>query len=226
MISSHLENLLLSYTSRDKVLSIPVTMNISAFKKSSFSKKEATTLFYGGSFGKKDGLDLLLKAFEEVCEEHHNLKLILTGKGENPRDFNEFMGLVKSSKFTDRITYKGFVPSNEYQDLLNSCDIFCVIRDNSGAANAGFPSKLAEYLATGRAVIVSNVGDVSQYLTNLRDAVIVEPESLSSLVKAITFLVTNPDKINHIGNKGRSVAIQSFNNVTESNKLLNKLTII
>lgn len=225
-ISSHLERLLLSYTSREKVLFIPVTMDISKFKKSEFTKSKATTLFYGGSFGKKDGLDLLLKAFEEVCKENEDLKLILTGKGESVHDFNEFMSLVKASEFSDRIFYKGFIPSNEYQDLLNSCDIFCVIRDNSGAANAGFPSKLAEYLATGRAVIVTNVGDVSQHLIHKKNALIVEPESLTSLVDAINFLIDNPEKITAIGREGRLVAQEKFNNIKESDKLLNSLKAI
>jgi len=223
VISSHLENLLLKYTRRDKVLFIPITMDISRFKKSEFSKKEVSTLFYGGSFGKKDGLDLLLKAFEKVCEEQDSLKLILTGKGENIEDFNEFMSLVKASKYSNRISYKGFIPSNEYQELLNSCEIFCVIRDNSGAANTGFPSKLAEYLATGRAVIVTNVGDISSYLSDKQNALLVEPEDLDSLVNAIKYLIENPEEINQIGNKGRLVAINRFNNRIESQKLFNVL---
>jgi len=219
VISSHLERLLLTYTTRDKILFIPVTMDISKFEKSEFLKKEVITLFYGGSFGKKDGLDFLLKAFEEVGENYDSLRLVLTGKGENLEDFNEFMILVKASKFSNRINYRGFVPSGEYQELLNSCDIFCVIRDNSGAANTGFPSKLAEYLATGRAVIVTNVGDVSNYLIDRENAILVKPMDLLSLVEAITYLIEHSEKISQIGEKGRIVAINRFNNKTESQKL-------
>ncbi|REG81416.1 glycosyltransferase [Algoriphagus antarcticus] len=223
VISSHLESLLLTYTSRNKVLFIPVTMDISKFEKSEFMEKPVITLFYGGSFGKKDGLDLLLEAFEEVCEEYDTLRLVLTGKGENVEDFIKFMTLVRASKFLNRITYKGFVPSGEYQELLNSCDIFCVTRDNSGAANTGFPSKLAEYLATGRAVIVTNVGDVSNYLIDRENALLVRPMDLSSLVEAIKYLIEHPEQINQIGSKGRIVAINRFNNRTESKKLFTVL---
>jgi len=223
VISSHLERLILTYTSKDKILFIPVTMDISKFEKSDYVKKEIITLFYGGSFGKKDGLDLLLKAFEEVCKELDYLRLVLTGKGENVADFNEFMALVKASSFSDRIQYRGFVPSGEYQALLNSCDIFCVIRDNSGAANTGFPSKLAEYLATGRAVIVTNVGDVSNYLQDKENAILVKPMDLISLVGAIKYLIEHSDDISQIGSKGRIVAINRFNNRTESKKLFTAL---
>lgn len=223
VISSHLENLLLTYTNKDKVLFVPITMDISKFTNTEFVKNNVTTLFYGGSFGKKDGLDLLLKAFEKICEDNDTLKLILTGKGENVEDFNEFMALVKTSKFSDRIFYKGFIPSNEYQELLNSCEVFCVIRDNSGAANTGFPSKLAEYLATGRAVIVTNVGDVSNYLTDKENAILVQPENLNSLVSAIKYLIDHPEKINQIGAEGRLVAVNRFNNKIESLKLFDVL---
>lgn len=223
VISSHLESLLLKYTSSEKVLFIPVTMDISKFEESKYIRKEEVTLFYGGSFGKKDGLDLLLKAFEEVSEEYQNLRLVLTGKGENVGDFEEFMELVRASKFSSSISYKGFIPSQDYQKLLNSCDIFCVIRDDSGAASTGFPSKLAEYLATGRAVIVTAVGDVSYYLTDKENAVLVKPMDLASLVAAIKYLLDRPEEIDKIGRKGRLVAIEKFNNSVESRKLLNVL---
>jgi len=223
VISSHLEKLLLQYTQPHKVVFIPVTMDISKFITNDILKKEVNTLFYGGSFGKKDGLPLLLEAFEAVCKEHPTLQLVLTGKGENVDDFNEFMSLVQKSNFVDRISYKGFIPSAEYQGLLNSCEIFCVIRDNSGAANTGFPSKLAEYLATGKAVIVTNVGDVASYLVDKENALLVPPEDLDSLVAAIRYLINNPEQVNVIGSKGREVAINRFNNRIESQKLFNVL---
>lgn len=223
VISSHLEKLLLQYTQPNKVVFIPVTMDISKFNTDDIPKEEVGTLFYGGSFGKKDGLPLLLEAFEEVCEGHPALQLVLTGKGENVEDFNEFMSLAQKSRFSDRISYKGFVPSADYQDLLNSCEIFCVIRDNSGAANTGFPSKLAEYLATGKAVIVTNVGDVASYLVDKENALLVPPEDLGALVSAIRYLINNPEQVNVIGSKGRAVAIDRFNSRIESQKLVNAL---
>ncbi len=207
----------------NKVLYIPVTMDIEKYPIKSHPTKIANRIFYGGSFGKKDGLESLILAFEEVCELYPDVKLILTGKGENKADFEHIMDLIKGSIYNSRIEYKGFLSSDEYHKTLNSCDIFCVIRDDSDAANSGFPSKLAEFLATGRAVIVSRVGDVPNFLRDKENALLIQPGSTEDLVKSIKFLLDNPNQIDQIGKKGREVALKAFNNLIESEKLYNKL---
>lgn len=224
VISIHLKNLVLA-ANKDlsKVLYIPVTMDIDKYPIKSHPTKSANRIFYGGSFGKKDGLESLIIAFEKVSEIYPDVKLILTGKGENKADFEQVMNLIRNSPFSKNIEYKGFLSSNEYHKTLNSCDIFCVIRDNSDAANSGFPSKLAEFLATGKAVIVSSVGDVSTFLVDKENALLIQPNSIEDLVKSIKFLLDNPQKIDQIGFQGRQVAIKSFNNLVESDKLYKRL---
>lgn len=224
VISIHLKNLVMTVNNDlSKVLYIPVTMDIEKYPIKSHPTKIANRIFYGGSFGKKDGLESLILAFEEVCELYPDVKLILTGKGENKADFEHIMDLIKGSIYNSRIDYKGFLSSDEYHKTLNSCDIFCVIRDDSDAANSGFPSKLAEFLATGRAVIVSRVGDVPNFLRDKENALLIQPGSIEDLVKSIKFLLDNPNQIDQIGKKGREVALKAFNNLIESEKLYNKL---
>lgn len=224
VISVHLKNLVMTVNNDlNKVLYIPVTMDIENYPIKSHPTKIANRIFYGGSFGKKDGLESLILAFEEVCQIYPDVKLILTGKGENKADFEHIMDLIQDSIFNSRIEYKGFLSSDEYHRTLNSCDIFCVIRDDSDAANSGFPSKLAEFLATGRAVIVSRVGDVPNFLRDKENALLIQPGSIEDLVKSIKFLLDNPNQIDQIGKKGREVALKAFNNLIESEKLYNKL---
>lgn len=224
VISVHLENLVRAATNdHSKVLYIPVTMDIDKYPLKANPTKIANRIFYGGSFGKKDGLESLIIAFEKVCENYPEVKLILTGKGENKADFEHIMGIIQNSTYKSSIEYKGFLSSDEYHKTVNSCDIFCVIRDNSDAANSGFPSKLAEFLATGKAVIVSNVGDVSNFLKDKENALLIRPDSIEDLINSIKFLLDNPDKIDEIGLHGRNVALKSFNNLVESEKLYRRL---
>ncbi|MEB2782625.1 glycosyltransferase [Algoriphagus sp. C2-6-M1] len=224
VISTHLKNLVISANNDlSRVLYIPVTMDIGKYPINPQPTKIANRIFYGGSFGKKDGLESLIIAFERVCGSYPDLKLVLTGKGENKADFEHIMDLIQNSVFTNRIEYKGFLSSAEYHDMLNSCDIFCVIRDNSDAANSGFPSKLAEFLATGKAVIVSSVGDVPSFLKDKVNALLIQPGSIEDLVSALRFLIDDPSKIDQIGKLGREVAFKSFNNLIESEKLYKKL---
>jgi glycosyltransferase involved in cell wall biosynthesis len=83
-------------------------------------------------------------------------------------------------------------------------------RIKSDHAATGFPFKLGEFLATGKAVIATNVGDVSKYLLNDVNSIVISPNSSDQIVSAITSLIENPEKIKQLGAKGRETAETFF----------------
>ena len=119
----------------------------------------------------------------------------------------------------DRILYKGFLSTDEYYKLLNECDIFCMTRVNSKFANAGFPFKLGEFLASGKAVVATNVGDVSDYLNNDVNALLINPNSVDELVAALSSIIEHPEKIQLLGVEARKTAETYFDTEKVSMKL-------
>ena len=76
----------------------------------------------------------------------------MTGKGAE-RHLNKLHKLIEGNLSKDKIIFKGFLPVKEYFNTINECDILCVTRSGSKLANNGFPFKLGEFLATGKAVL-------------------------------------------------------------------------
>jgi len=175
-------------------------------------------LFYGGTFEEKDGVENLIRAFEIICSKHNNVQLILTGKGSDSR-MEIINQLIAQSPYAERIKYKGYLDDNQYYELLNSCDIMCMTRTASAFADTGFPFKLGEYLATGKPVIASNVSDVSRYLEDKLNALLIEPDSVKAIAGAVDFLLTDPDKAGQIGTEGRKCAKQNFDSRILGEKL-------
>jgi len=158
---------------------IPVTVNLNYFKNEGYEPdKSNLKIFYGGSFGEKDGLGYLVDAFDEVCKTDSRVKLILTGAGNN-RDVEKIKQRIENSPNRDRVIFMGFLSISDYYATLNSCDIFCMTRINSRFANAGFPFKLGEFLATGKGVIATNVGDVSSYLEDGVNALLISHNTVN-----------------------------------------------
>jgi glycosyltransferase involved in cell wall biosynthesis len=176
-------------------------------------------MLYSGSFGVKDGISELLEAFDRLAKKHKDLKLVLTGSGTELR-MKKVMERIEISSAKDRIDYKGYVDDDEYYEILAACTFPCMTRIDSGWANAGFPFKFGEFLATGRPVIASKVSDVEKYFVNGQDAMLVRAGSSNDIVAAIEYLLANPEKAMRIGNSGREKALALFDYRSQGKKLV------
>lgn len=220
-ISTHLHNKFKPICKvKIPVYLVPITVNFQRFKITPKAiKVKNLKIFYGGSFGEKDGLEYLIGAFNIVCAEFADLRLIFTGKG-SPVDTERIEGLIANSKYKNQILYKGFLDSDKYYEVLNDCDIFCMTRINSSFANAGFPFKLGEFLASGKAVISTTIGDIPNYLTDNLNALLIRPNSQNDLINALLYLLRNPTNINKLGVEGKKIASEHFDSDLVSKKLL------
>lgn len=221
-ISSHLINLAKRLSNNSiPIIKIPISISKEDFNVPANlvkNEKNDTIIFYGGSFGEKDGLGYLLKAFDKLCNNYPNLKLVLTGRGFN-HEMLKFQEELDNIKHKDKVKYLGLLHEKEYYDTLKKCDIFCMTRINSPYANAGFPFKLGEYLATGKPVIASNIGEVSSYL-NSSNSFLIEPNSSESILHAVSAILKDPVKAKKIGEEGKAVAFNCFDADTHSRELL------
>lgn len=194
------------------VVNIPVSTAISTQLKSSSTFQSPIKICYSGSFGHKDGLDTLIEAFKLFNKKFPESELLLSGMGNNPEK-------IVAGAEHKKIKYIGYLADTEYINFINSADILCMTRVGSGYANAGFPFKLGEYLATGNPVIATDVSDVSLYLESYKDCIIVRPENSDEIVSALEFYSGNPLKALEIGKNGREKAKKYFNYETNGEKL-------
>lgn len=200
---------------------IPITVNLSYFKDNGYqTNRNNLKIFYGGSFAVKDGLKYLVRAFDVVSKKNEGIELILTGAAPIKTDMEEITKQIDAVAAKDRIKFMGFLKTEDYYNLLNRCDIFCMTRINSVYANAGFPFKLGEFLAAGKAVIATKVGDVPNYLFNDVNALVINPDSVEELSDAILSIIKNPEKIKIMGPKARKTAEAYFDSEKVSMKLL------
>ncbi len=73
-----------------------------------------------------------------------------------------------------------------------------------------FPSKLAEYLVSGRPVIASSMGEVPLYLQDGISALLITPASATAMAQAMETCLSSPIDSARIGLCGREVALRSF----------------
>ena len=101
---------------------------------------------YSGILEKVTGIEMLIDAFLECNDD--NIQLNVTGDGS----LAEWIRDV--SKRDNRIHYYGCIPYDEYRKKLSEADILINPRNMNLPENQNnFPSKIMEYLATGKMVI-------------------------------------------------------------------------
>jgi glycosyltransferase involved in cell wall biosynthesis len=209
-VSTHLYDKFSRKFPRVPLFLLPVTVNQALLTGIIKNRSSSLlTLFYSGSFNEKDGLPYLLEGIYLAREEGIDLKLLVSGKG-TAKEMAHFREVAGKFGLGDVVDYRGFLNRDDYVELLvKQVDVCCMTRINSAYANAGFPFKLGEFLATGKPVIASVVGDVGKYLT-AEDAYLVVPEKPLEIKNAIVDIFHNPARAHQVGANGRKVAGDHF----------------
>ncbi len=210
VISSHLEKKYLELCSgKLPVHRLSISVDSDKYPKPDQRYGNPMTLFYAGSFGMKDGMPVLLDAFDVLAGKGHKIRLDMTGSG-SAEVMEMLHKRIAASTYKDRIRYLGFLDDSDYFAALSAADILCMPRIDIGYAQAGFPFKLGEYLATGKPVIASAVSDVPDMLTDHQDVMLVPPGQIEALVEAAEFLIAHPEQAFKIGAAGRESAHRLF----------------
>lgn len=107
---------------------------------------EKVTLMYSGILEDVTGIKMFVEAF--ISCKMDNIQLYITGDGS----LSEWV--VDRCKIDERISYYGCIPYDKYMEKLSEADILVNPRDMNLPENMNnFPSKIMEYLATGKMVI-------------------------------------------------------------------------
>lgn len=127
-------------------LYFPGALSLSAYQDFSLKPAMEIRVLYSGLLNEVTGIDIYLEAIRMV--KNPNVRFMFTGRGALKSMID------KAAQQDNRIVYLGFLSRDEYYHLLNSVDIVINPRNMSLNENKNnFPSKIMEYLASGRRIL-------------------------------------------------------------------------
>lgn len=202
-----------------KFLHLPMTVDLSRFDKiNEFSKCEKPYIAYTGTFdNKKDGVDVLIRAFIQIAEEFPEHKLYLTGFYHH--DIYMQKQLIKDAKLDERIIYIDQLNKIEVPAFIQNAELLVLSRPDSRQAQGGFPTKLGEYLASAIPVCVTKVGEIPNYLIDNESAYLAEPGNVDSFANAMSRALRDKELKKTVGANGQVVAKTIFNSKVQANRL-------
>lgn len=176
---------------------------------------------YCGNLGynNKDGLCDLLTAFSIFCKKINRLSLVVIGSSDNPEDLDKLKQLAIKLNIDDKVIFTGKVERDEMPSLLTGALALTLARPNNIQARGGFPTKLGEYLATGKPVVVTAVGDIPRFLKHRVNAFIAEPDNPVDFANKLDEVFENYKLSLEIGRKGKILANTVFNYSAQGKRL-------
>lgn len=208
VISGHLENAVQeAFGSRLPWILIPVSYRESDIPKGELSSEMPPVMFYGGNLGAEYDIELLLGLLPGLREEFPGLVLEMTGKA-GPETLAKLPGGEQALR-EGAVRLLGFLDEPSYFRHLGSATVLCLPRSSLSRASTGFPFKLAEYLASGKPVVTSEVGDIGKYLGK-DEAFLYPAGDAEGLRDALTGALRDPQGALDVGRRGRDVARECF----------------
>jgi glycosyltransferase involved in cell wall biosynthesis len=174
---------------------------------------------YSGKFKKEDAAYLLIEAVGLCVKRGLNMKLEMIG-GFDYGDEAYYKSLVKSDPLlTDVVSFTPDVQGDEYWRRIGSASCLVIVRPHSKTNTANFPTRLPEFLLTGKPVITSSVGDIERYLKSGVHAHIIDRINPETLAEALIKIYFDQEYAAKLGRQGRNIARMKFNHVVYGEEL-------
>jgi glycosyltransferase involved in cell wall biosynthesis len=154
-----------------------------------------------GSFGPWHGAEVLIRALSVMPAE---VELVMIGDGSSRTACHS---LAEQLGVSSRIEWAGALPHCDALRRLVRCDLLASPHTPLPDQEFfGSPTKIFEYMALGRPIVASALGQIAEVLEDGRTARLVPPGDVRALADAVVELLTRADRGAALGRAARSEA--------------------
>ncbi len=167
---------------------------------------EAETLCgFVGTFGSWHGVLTLAQAIGSLPADSR-VRFLLVGAGKL---HDEVQRLVAAAGKSQQVIFAGHVQHERVPALLDACDVLLSphVPLEDGSEFFGSPTKLFEYMAMGKGIVASRLGQIGEVLVDEDTALLTEPGNVPELSKAILRLSNSRELRERLGAAARDAAI-------------------
>lgn len=159
--------------------------------------------------------ELFIKSAKVIIEKRQDVNFMVVGDGYRSK---ELQGLVMSLGLDKYFIFSGSVNHDEIPYYINDADVCIACFEKNNITLSKSPLKIVEYLACGKPIVASNVGEVRNMVGGL--GILADPGDIYSLAKGIMLLLDDKALRENCGRLARLRAQQRYNwSVTAENIL-------
>ncbi len=162
----------------------------------SMSTECRVALLFLGRIGEHKGADRILQAIAKLPNSvRSKVRLCMAGDGavDDTRALAERLGIALQVEIRD------WIAGAEKEAWMQQTNVFIL-----PSRNEGLPMAMLEAMAWGKALIVSPVGGIPEFVTDGVEGFLVPPDDIDAIADAIRKLAENPDLRRQMGMAART----------------------
>jgi len=171
----------------------------------SLGMEDNPLILFVGNFYEWHDVGTLLESFPQVLDAYPHARLILVGDGtlrESMEQLSIDLGISHAVHFT------GLIPHIDVPEYMASADIAVVPYPKMDHRNWLSPLKLFEYMASAKAIVASEVGQVKNIIQHETNGLLITAGDAQEMSKAIIRLIDDIDLRTRLGQQARDDAVR------------------
>ncbi len=194
-----------------KIKIIPMGIDIELFKKRNVEKSlvylKNKILLFVGRLNEQKGLQFLIDAMPKIIKNEPSVKLLVIGEGAYKKKLQQ---MATSKNANAYIEFLGALPHKEIAYYYNIADIFVMPSMSTKIGTEALGLALLEAMASGCAVIGTNVGGIPYIIKNGYNGMLVEQKNSNALAKAIIMLIKDKKKSERLSRNAAEFARKNY----------------
>lgn len=165
-----------------------------------------TVIGFIGTFGPWHGAPVLAEA-ARLVDPKAGCHFLFIGDGDQR---TQTEAVTESALVS--ATFAGRISHDEVPAYLDACDVLIAphVPSTDGSEFFGSPTKLFEYMAMGKGLVASRLGQIAEVIADGENGLLVEPGNAMALAQSIERLTRDEVLRGRLGAAARQTAIESY----------------
>jgi glycosyltransferase involved in cell wall biosynthesis len=189
------------------LLRVPIVVDTAPFRAAAAAHAPEKIVGYCGVL--EDEAQTLLSTFAHAVHDLSDWRLLVIANASEAEQ-RAYTALAHAVGIGDRLILAIQVGRREMPSTLARAAVMVLPRASGFFSTAGFPTKLGEYLASGRPVVVTATGDIPNYLIDGDNAYLVPPDDHAAFAERLRYVLTHQEEAARVGAQGQEAADAHF----------------
>lgn len=144
-----------------------------------------------GSISRRKGHLLLLQAFDQVCKQVPNAKLVIAGVLTEQDYYNELQAYIQQSPYKANVRLLVNLPQEELYEIYQQAQVFALHSQEESQGIA-----LVEAMATGLPIVATNVGGIPYVVEDRETGFLADYGDIDGFAKNLITLLNDRKRCN------------------------------